>query len=118
LINTTMKKQILLGMVTLLVAIPGFSQIKADEDNAIGPNAVPFLPSNLSQLPYMNFHGFQLQPKLYQPKGFQGVLIPKQKTEKPNWLKPENIKNSMPRMKPPANQKMRVARPDSTIRYH
>ena len=113
-----MKKQLFLGMVTLLVAIPGFSQIKADENNSILENTVPFRPSNVSQLPFLNYHGFQLQSDLHQPKGFQGVLIPKQESEKPTWLKPEAILNNMPRVKPADNQKIRVVKPDSSVRYH
>lgn len=108
-----MKKHLFLGMVTLLVAIPGFSQIKADDQNANF-----FKPGTVNQLPYTNYQGFQLQSDLYQPKVFKGVLIPKAQYEKPNWVKPEDLRNNMPRFRSQASNKIRVARPDSSNRYH
>ncbi|KAA5543556.1 hypothetical protein [Adhaeribacter rhizoryzae] len=108
-----MKKQILLGMVTLLVAVPGFSQIKAEDKKDF-----PFMSQNINQLPYAKYQGWQPASDLYQPKGFQGVLLPKAQYEKPTWLKPEALPHHMPQFKPQNNQKIRVVKPDSAIRYH
>ena len=110
-----MKKQLFLGMVTLLVAIPGFSQIKANDNNSL-----PLVPGKVNELPFMNYHGFQLNSEFYQPKGFKGVLVPKPEYENPTWVKTVKtggMQSSISKVKPQANQKTKEAKPNSSIRY-
>jgi hypothetical protein len=108
-----MKKQLFLGMVTLLVAIPGFSQIKAAADDnwqISGKN-----PEWL----FTPHTRYQLDAYQYQPKLFRGVLIPApQPGSAPAWLKPEAWPLIRPQTKSSVNQKKQVIRPDSTIRYY
>ena len=91
-----MKKQIWLGMVTLLVTIPVIAQIKVDESKN-NPNQIYSGPSGSGfeyYLPFIEYHGFEMKPYYDRPKGFQGILILRPQNDKaPAWLKYEELNN-------------------------
>ena len=91
-----MEKQLLLGMVTLFVTMPALAQINSDfnKNNPYRASSGASGSGFEYYLPFIEYHGFEMNPYYNRPKGFQGILILKTQNEKaPAWLKYEDKKD-------------------------
>src|SRR5687767_5938051 len=103
-----MKKQFILGMVTIFVAMPAWAQINSDA-NKHNPYRASSGATGTGfeyYLPFMEYQGFEMNPYYNRPKGFQGILILKTQNDKtPAWLKYEDKKDQNKQPKPDSSKK-------------